>query len=551
MAVTISSGGYVASGVQTVKGTAIAPTTFPAVRPGVNILPKMKQTTYREGGAGRDTELALRNAFNAEGGFSFLYRPINGAKYASQALGDDRLDGTAKSVATTGSGVLAAQANAGAVALVPTLASTLSLIIVNDWVRIGLAFGALTELKQITAITGTPTGGGGSSTIAVGGAAAGQKDITVVAGVNFDIGDYIIVAGGAAGAEIHLLANVVVNVLTTTTNLQNTHLAGVTVVEINAASYAVSALANTQPIATPFTEITSPYWHQATLADTLPWMTVEEDINTLVTNRYYDGKIKSIKISGTAGEPLEIAVDFFFCNAAEQASQLTPTYETTLPFIFYGADYYRDGNQLNGALTDVATTVTLDESDAFNAGDTVRIDDEEILLGTKAGETYTLCTRAQNGTTAVAHLDDSLVYLKTSGIKSFEITLDNGLITDIQTDALTFYEVMAGVRKVAVSYEQYFERDVDFKRVFYAWGTTPDPGVYYGTFRVYGTRVDGSTTYGFDIELPKIMIEKSDVNFDPDAKPLMISVAGEGMRTSSTVGVIKWKTSTADSTVYC
>ncbi len=99
MSVTHSAGGYVASGVQVAQGTAIAPTTFPAARPGVSILPKTKQTVYQEGGSGRDQVLALRNSFGAEGGFSFLFRPINGAKFCSYAFGDDRLDGTAKATA--------------------------------------------------------------------------------------------------------------------------------------------------------------------------------------------------------------------------------------------------------------------------------------------------------------------------------------------------------------------------------------------------------------------------------------------------------------------
>lgn len=65
---------------------------------------------------------------------------------------------------------------------------------------------------------------------------------------------------------------------------------------------------------------------------------------------------------------------------------------------------------LDGAITVSATTLILEDATGIAAGDTVQVEYEHILLGAKDGNTFTACTRARNGTTAVAHADAMRVY---------------------------------------------------------------------------------------------------------------------------------------------
>ena len=63
-------------------------------------------------------------------------------------------------------------------------------------------------------------------------------------------------------------------------------------------------------------------------------------------------------------------------------------------------------SQLNGALTDSATTVTVDTGTQFAVGDVVNVDDEQMLVTARAGNNLTV-TRAYNSTTAAAHADNA------------------------------------------------------------------------------------------------------------------------------------------------
>jgi len=67
--------------------------------------------------------------------------------------------------------------------------------------------------------------------------------------------------------------------------------------------------------------------------------------------------------------------------------------------------------QLDGDITSSATTITVDDGSVFTAGDTVRIDNELILIGTVSSNTLSGCTRGVEGTDAAAHNDRSSVQL--------------------------------------------------------------------------------------------------------------------------------------------
>ena len=64
---------------------------------------------------------------------------------------------------------------------------------------------------------------------------------------------------------------------------------------------------------------------------------------------------------------------------------------------------------LNGALTDSATTITVDSTTKFPEQGRLKIEQEEILYTGKTSTTFTGCTRGARGTLAAAHADDTLI----------------------------------------------------------------------------------------------------------------------------------------------
>jgi hypothetical protein len=66
-------------------------------------------------------------------------------------------------------------------------------------------------------------------------------------------------------------------------------------------------------------------------------------------------------------------------------------------------------NQLDGALNNSTTTVTVDSTTGFPTSGTIDIDSELITYAAKTGTTFTGCVRGTNGTTAASHLDNAIV----------------------------------------------------------------------------------------------------------------------------------------------
>ena len=67
-------------------------------------------------------------------------------------------------------------------------------------------------------------------------------------------------------------------------------------------------------------------------------------------------------------------------------------------------------NQLNGALTDSATTITVDSTTGFPTSGQFQIDEEIITYTGTTSTTFTGCTRGAEGTTAAAHDDNDKVH---------------------------------------------------------------------------------------------------------------------------------------------
>jgi len=99
---------------------------------------------------------------------------------------------------------------------------------------------------------------------------------------------------------------------------------------------------------------------------------------------------------------------------------------TTNPYVFIGNNSQSSGfgygtgywggtiptsltNQLNGAIDDDDTTITVDSTTGFPATGRINIDSELITYTGLTGTTFTGCVRGANGTTAASHLDNAVV----------------------------------------------------------------------------------------------------------------------------------------------
>lgn len=73
---------------------------------------------------------------------------------------------------------------------------------------------------------------------------------------------------------------------------------------------------------------------------------------------------------------------------------------------FFSTTTNLGSDQLNGAITNSATTITVDSTSNFASSGTIVIDREFITYTGKTATTFTGCTRGQLGSTAVAHSDN-------------------------------------------------------------------------------------------------------------------------------------------------
>lgn len=91
----------------------------------------------------------------------------------------------------------------------------------------------------------------------------------------------------------------------------------------------------------------------------------------------------------------------------ELKSRLEVAWWTKALLDFQDLDYAT--TLLNGALTNSATTITVDDTKDFPEQGRLRLDDEEIFYTGKTPTTFTGCTRGVRGTVAVSHLDNAVI----------------------------------------------------------------------------------------------------------------------------------------------
>lgn len=85
---------------------------------------------------------------------------------------------------------------------------------------------------------------------------------------------------------------------------------------------------------------------------------------------------------------------------------------------------------LDGALTDSATTITVDSTTGFDSSGTLHIENEQITYTGTSSTQFTGCTRGANSTTAAAHSDDTrIAQFSLGGIPQYIVrTLDNNYL---------------------------------------------------------------------------------------------------------------------------
>ena len=89
---------------------------------------------------------------------------------------------------------------------------------------------------------------------------------------------------------------------------------------------------------------------------------------------------------------------------------------------------------LNGAITAVATTITLADASSFSTSGSVRINDEIITYSGKSSNDLTGCTRGTGGTTAIAH--DTATAVRESTVTRFNTTDFTNNIFEVQSTSL-------------------------------------------------------------------------------------------------------------------
>jgi hypothetical protein len=100
---------------------------------------------------------------------------------------------------------------------------------------------------------------------------------------------------------------------------------------------------------------------------------------------------------------------------------------TTTPYVIIGPPFQISGfgwgagvwsgltpgslqNQLDGAINNSITTITVDSTTGFPAAGTILIDSELITYASKSGTQFLTCGRGASGTTAASHLDNATVF---------------------------------------------------------------------------------------------------------------------------------------------
>jgi hypothetical protein len=212
------------------------------------------------------------------------------------------------------------------------------------------------------------------------------------------------------------------------------------------------------------------YTHAITPNATLPYITIWRNISNTLYERYQDCKVSSLTISAEAGAPLTIAAGI---------QGLGTTRLTADP----------DGTNL--------APLASESVYSFN--------EAAVTLG--------------GGATAL--------------VRSFELTIENN-VTRQQTDDVTPYDVVEGIREVSLGFDLIFESLDEYNKFHYggAAGTTISPNIF-TTSATFTFTKGANEEIAFN--LPSIAYEEFPVEPDPGGDPIVASVRAVAQRSGSPV----------------
>lgn len=210
--------------------------------------------------------------------------------------------------------------------------------------------------------------------------------------------------------------------------------------------------------------------HTITPAATLPYFTFWRNLSSTLWEQYRDVQISSLTVSAEAGQPL---------TAALGLQGLVPTRLTADPD--------------NTNLAPLASGAVYNYNDAT------------VTLGGGA----------------------------TSLIRSFELTIENN-VSRQQTDDVTPYDVVPGVREVSLSFDLIFETLDEYNKFHYggASGTTISPTIF-TTSALFSFDKGVNNSVAFN--LPSIAYTELNPEPDPGGDPIVVSVSAVGVRSGSPI----------------
>jgi hypothetical protein len=196
------------------------------------------------------------------------------------------------------------------------------------------------------------------------------------------------------------------------------------------------------------------------------------------------------------------------------------------------------GSSITSGIDDAVTTVPVADGSVYADGQTIRIGDEYILIGTVSSNNLTSCTRGAFNSTAAAHSDaaattgvfigasdlstqpDVMVALSssTSGSEFFDFSADG---TEWSTFPVTGFTVAAGIHEfhIAVKGPRYFR--IRFENdVGNAATSSFEITTYFGVFRQPTLPLDQSITADSDSIVVRAVANGPDPNGDYRTNPV-------------------------------
>lgn len=222
------------------------------------------------------------------------------------------------------------------------------------------------------------------------------------------------------------------------------------------------------------------FTHTITPSNTLPDITIWKQLDDTLYESYQDCKVGSISISAEAGAPLTASLGIM---------GLVPTRLTAAP--------------------DNATPQALDGGVPFLYSDAT------VTLG--------------GGATAL--------------IRSFELGIDNNIDTQ-QTDAITPYGIVEGMREITLGFDLIFEDLTEYNKFHYggAAGTAVSNTIY-TTDATFSFDKDVNTSLAFTI--PSLAYQEFPVEPSASGDPVIVSVRAVAQRQAGSIMTATVKNATA------